>query len=1229
MVWFFPLYLKFAKRTTLKLTYSLVLFFSFCIALAQHDEKQQHANSDLPNTHDLQRPVEDENGKPITDPKQKAAYLAKRQKRIDAQKSKLSRSGLIQNAVPLCNNGSFEEFEVSGGNVLKNFRYETGQPLNPIQCKDLSVNANLGIPQYDPTNMSVMSTTVPANHLDEYIGNINAYDQFALKINYRESSEASSVVQAIRFKTDNETQLKFNYKAVLQVVEGSSHVDEQPYFKARVINSSGSVVDEFCLIGDATNCIFKQAPNLEAGSIVLYTPNWQSGILDISNLPNNQDFTIEFLGSRCGLGAHFGYAYIEDICLLHSEENLQGSIQLDPLNKVCPTLPLQVCGSFTIPNSNGISATVNSVVLHLRNATNSVVYTAPIPTTLDLVNKRFCFDLLAANFPNVTNAAYNVDVEINYGLLQTECSGTNFNRATDDDANPGWDIWFLNCENCAVELHTASLMRCDTDHNGTENFNLAAANALVTSTPGLTFSYYTNLADATADTNPITTFAAYSTASTTIFVRGTLSATCYKIIAVSLIVKNPSVSITGILNVCSGSTVLTASAGASYLWGNGATTQSITVTSIGSYSVTVTDSFGCIASGSVTILNSTVAVSPTIEVTQPTCFSATGTIAITSPASEFSYDDGATWVTNSSLVNAPIGNYKIKIRTVAGCTSYTSNVELVPYLSEFPDFTATHPQFCGDVGSITITTPASFYSFDDGLTWVTENSKSGLPSGTYNIRVKDAFGCISNYNSVVLNGEFLAPPDFDSFDPYCGNKGSITITTPAAQYSFDGGTTWQVSNTMLNLDAGSYIIAIKDAMGCTSPNVYVYLTNLEDTYPEYTVDQAGCGVYATLTIDTYGDMYSFDGGTTWTPNPVMGNLPGNQSFTIKVQRGGCVSRTNSVYIYSTYKPIPLANPYDTTLCDDLNDGSENVDLTVYNPNLIANNTNYTFTYFKSQTGAEQNNSSLQIFNATACNLSNADNTVYVRVTSSDGCFAVVSLQFAFLDSPYIYMGTSFPLCVAEAVTVNAGVGYDAYLWSTGETTQTITIRKPGDYTVTVMEDHMTSHGLLTCSTTLPFNIFLSNTAAITEIKTIDWSDNDNTLTVYVKGIGDYEYSVDGLHYQDSPFFYGLPCGIIKVFVRDKHGCGVTRDEVFLLMYPKFFTPNNDGYHDKWKVKFSEYEPGLIVKIFDRDGKLLKELGHEGAWDGTFNGQELPSTDYWFLVQRADGKEYRGHFTMKR
>ena len=83
------------------------------------------------------------------------------------------------------------------------------------------------------------------------------------------------------------------------------------------------------------------------------------------------------------------------------------------------------------------------------------------------------------------------------------------------------------------------------------------------------------------------------------------------------------------------------------------------------------------------------------------------------------------------------------------------------------------------------------------------------------------------------------------------------------------------------------------------------------------------------------------------------------------------------------------------------------------------------------------------------------------------------------------------------------------------------------------------------------------------------------------------------------------------------------------MYPKFFTPNGDGYNDVWKIQLSEKEANLTVKIFDRFGKLLKALDNTTGWNGTFNGRELPSTDYWFTVIRADGKEYRGHFALKR
>ena len=84
------------------------------------------------------------------------------------------------------------------------------------------------------------------------------------------------------------------------------------------------------------------------------------------------------------------------------------------------------------------------------------------------------------------------------------------------------------------------------------------------------------------------------------------------------------------------------------------------------------------------------------------------------------------------------------------------------------------------------------------------------------------------------------------------------------------------------------------------------------------------------------------------------------------------------------------------------------------------------------------------------------------------------------------------------------------------------------------------------------------------------------------------------------------------------------------MYPKFFTPNGDGYNDYWKIKFSENEPNLTIKIFDRYGKLLKHLGMNSlGWDGKYLGKDVPSSDYWFVVTRENGKELKGHFSLKR
>ncbi len=113
-------------------------------------------------------------------------------------------------------------------------------------------------------------------------------------------------------------------------------------------------------------------------------------------------------------------------------------------------------------------------------------------------------------------------------------------------------------------------------------------------------------------------------------------------------------------------------------------------------------------------------------------------------------------------------------------------------------------------------------------------------------------------------------------------------------------------------------------------------------------------------------------------------------------------------------------------------------------------------------------------------------------------------------------------------------------------------------------------------------------------------------------------------------FTGLAHGLYKVFVKDLYSCGMDMQEVVLLNYPNFFTPNGDGYHDKWRIEYSTLEPHLKVTIFDRYGKVITAFGASAeGWDGTYNGAQLPSTDYWFVVTREDGRELKGHFSMLR
>ncbi|MGX1929665.1 T9SS type B sorting domain-containing protein [Flagellimonas sp. 2504JD4-2] len=166
---------------------------------------------------------------------------------------------------------------------------------------------------------------------------------------------------------------------------------------------------------------------------------------------------------------------------------------------------------------------------------------------------------------------------------------------------------------------------------------------------------------------------------------------------------------------------------------------------------------------------------------------------------------------------------------------------------------------------------------------------------------------------------------------------------------------------------------------------------------------------------------------------------------------------------------------------------------------------------------------------------------------------------------------------------------------------------------------------------------LDEVRVIDDLVNSDQTDPYN-IEIVVQGTGDYEYAINGGEFQDDPQFFDVPPGINTVIINDKNGCGTTEPIEFLVVgYPKFFTPNGDGIHDNWNVLGIETLSNPAVFIFDRYGKLLKQLdGSTLGWDGTFNGRELPSSDYWFRLdyERDDNgvvvaRSVRRHFSLVR
>ena len=261
--------------------------------------------------------------------------------------------------------------------------------------------------------------------------------------------------------------------------------------------------------------------------------------------------------------------------------------------------------------------------------------------------------------------------------------------------------------------------------------------------------------------------------------------------------------------------------------------------------------------------------------------------------------------------------------------------------------------------------------------------------------------------------------------------------------------------------------------------------------------------------------------------------------------------------------------------------------------------------------------------------------------SNTTCVAEETIIFQVNENPVFDLPSTQVFCTnlgTDLIQINNQGGSYTYAWTLNgspfaQTSTSITITSGGTYEVTATN---TSTGCETSKTIVvdesEFPLFALDDLTVFDL-TGEGSNRIEVLTgIGALGIGDYEFSLDGGPYQDSPVFEDVQPGIHQVSVRDKNECGTKSIDVSVIGYPLYFTPNGNGKDDNWQVLGvnAVFQSQSLIYIFDRHGRLLAKITTDGlGWDGTYNGSPMPADDYWFRVKLEDGRTFTGHFSLIR
>lgn len=384
-----------------------------------------------------------------------------------------------------------------------------------------------------------------------------------------------------------------------------------------------------------------------------------------------------------------------------------------------------------------------------------------------------------------------------------------------------------------------------------------------------------------------------------------------------------------------------------------------------------------------------------------------------------------------------------------------------------------------------------------------------------------------------------------------------------------------------------------------------------------------------------------NGGALPSPLPNL-FLTGTQTITVRVENalsqnadGACYDETT---ISFSVDAAAVANPItDFIECDDDTDGKYPFDTSSLETTVLNGQTGMLVIY------TDSNDNILPSPLPNPFLTENETITVRVENPLNAICFDETLVEFIVRERPEFELIDEDVICINNSPTlvITTYNPDDVYTYNwTGpngfiDTGASTTVSEGGIYSVIATS----SIGCPSFEQEIIITESELASISLSDITIVD-DTNNNMITISTAnlGIGDYEFSIDeefGI-FQDEPVFNNVTAGIHTIYIRAKNDCGTTAIEVSVIGFPNFFTPNGDGVNDFWNVKGinDSFYRGSIIHIYDRFGKIVANINPlSTGWNGYYNGQQLPATDYWFTAQlkNSDGtfRNRKGHFSLIR